>query len=359
MLETPPQNTNRKMLETEKDLTPYNTFGLHVKSKWFASYASTDELREVLNVYRKRCENRADDVWKVLHIGQGSNLLFLSDYEGLVLHSLMKDVVVLEETADSVRVSVGAGMVWDDFVKESVIRGWYGVENLTAIPGEVGAAAVQNIGAYGTEVKDVVWKVHCVDMVTLEERIFTCGEMEYAYRYSLLKSKQYWGRYAVTCVEFLLCKNFVPRLEYGALAAQAHAKAGERELTASMLREVIHEMRDAKLPDPKLLGNAGSFFMNPVLGRVEYEELLSRYPDMPHYDVDAIHVKVPAGWLIDKAGWKGKQMGCARVYERQALVLVNLGGATGADIVQLCEAVQKDVKEKFGITIRPEVNFIS
>ena len=344
------------MLVKDKDLTAHNTFGIQVKAKWFAEYDSDESLRDILRQVRKEHAHSSATPLRILHIGQGSNLLFLCDYNGLVLHNTMRDQQVVEENEDHVRVCVGAGMVWDDFVEVSLARGWFGVENLTAIPGEVGAAAVQNIGAYGTEVKDVVTRVHCVDLQNLEPRTFTHDEMRYAYRYSLLKSDACRGRFAVTHVEFLLNKRFVPRLEYGALASQAKARGVE--LTATNLRAVIREMRDAKLPDPKVWGNAGSFFMNPVVDRILCEALLRRYAHMPYYDIDSGHVKIPAGWLIEQAGWKGRDLGPAGVYERQALVLVNRGRATGADIVRLCEAIQKDVQEKFGIAIQPEVNFI-
>lgn len=355
------------MLERDRELKSFNTFGLDVKARWFVEYGSVEELRDSLKTMRQEWKGSQEDSachnedQRMLHVGQGSNLLFLKDYDGLVLHCRIRDIRILEETADRVLIYVGAGKVWDDFVAEAISSGWYGVENLTAIPGEVGAAAVQNIGAYGVEVKDFVRRVHVMDLRTLKECTFTCGEMQYAYRYSVLKSEAYWGRYAVTGVELSLAKTFVPRLEYGALASKAKdfADKSGRELTAADLRSVIKEMRDSKLPDPKVLGNAGSFFMNPVVERNTYLILSRQHADIPHYEVDETHVKIPAAWLIDKAGWKGKSMGPAGVYERQALVLVNLGGATGQDIVKLCEAIQQDVKHKFGIVIRPEVNFIS
>lgn len=344
------------MLVKDKDLTAHNTFGIQVKAKWLAEYDSEESLRDILQQVRTEHGNCSEAPLRILHIGLGSNLLFLHDYEGLVLHNTMRDLQVVEEAEDHVKVCVGAGMVWDDFVETAIARGWFGVENLTAIPGEVGAAAVQNIGAYGAEVKDVVKEVYCIDLQSLEPRTFTCDEMQYAYRYSLMKSDAYRGRFAVTRVMFQLHKRFVPRLEYGALASQA--KALGEELTAMKLRNVIREMRDTKLPDPKVWGNAGSFFMNPVVDRSVCEALQQQYAHMPYYDIDSCHVKIPAGWLIEQAGWKGRNLGPAGVYERQALVLVNRGGATGADIVRLCETIQKDVQDKFGIAIQPEVNFI-
>lgn len=348
------------MIEENKSVRDLNTFGIEAKTRWFAEYASEAALVDVLSAVRTEWNRgHACGELKVLHIGGGSNLLFLNDYDGLMLHSAIRGIEVLEENENYVCIRVGAGMVWDDLVAETIERGWYGLENLTAIPGEVGAAAVQNIGAYGAEAKDYITRVHLLDMRTCEVCSMSREEMKYAYRYSALKSAELWGRYAVTYVELLLSKQFQPRLDYGGLRT-ALDKQGikEESLTASQLRTIIREVRDAKLPDPKVLGNAGSFFMNPVVERPVYDALYTEYPDMPHYDVDETHVKIPAGWLIDKAGWKGRSMGRAAVYDRQALVLVNLGGASGQDIVALCEAVRADVKDKFGITIKPEVNFI-
>lgn len=352
------------MIRYDIDLKDYNTFGISAKTKFFAEYSTADDLIAILKEARAKCVQAssasvADDL-KVLLVGQGSNLLFLEDYPGLVLHSNCKELLLTGQDENGVHIRVGAGMIWDDLVAESLRRKWYGLENLTAIPGEVGAASVQNIGAYGVEVKDFVEKVNVLDIQTLEVRSFSRDEMQYGYRYSSLKSKELWGRYAVISVDFVLSNTFVAKLEYGALASKVAALVAEtgKELDAGMLRNLIKATRDEKLPDPKVLGNAGSFFMNPVVERCVYEQLATRYAGMPHYDVDENHVKIPAGWLIDRAGWKGKSIGPAGVYERQALVLVNLGGAKGGDIVHLCRMIQADVKEQFGISINPEVNFI-
>ncbi|MBQ0020586.1 MAG: UDP-N-acetylmuramate dehydrogenase [Bacteroidales bacterium] len=352
------------MIRYDIDLKEYNTFGISAKTRFFAEYSTADDVKLILDEARAEYTGSADagvcNDLKVLFVGQGSNLLFMDDYPGLVLHSNCKEVSLIGQDEKSVRVRVGAGMVWDDLVAESLRRKWYGLENLTAIPGEVGAASVQNIGAYGVEVKDFVVSVNVVDIQTREVCSFSRDEMQYGYRYSRLKSKELWGRYAVISVDFVLSKTFVAKLEYGALASKVAAAVAEKgmELDADMLRDIIRATRDEKLPDPKVLGNAGSFFMNPVVERCVYELLAKQYADMPHYDVDENHVKIPAGWLIDRAGWKGKSIGPAGVYERQALVLVNLGGAKGNDIVHLCRVIQADVKEKFGISIHPEVNFI-
>lgn len=345
-------------MEKDYSLLKHNTFGIEAKARFYAEYASVEELKGELLAYREALAQMGDDGdARILHIGGGSNLLFLQDFDGLVLHSAIRGIEVLAEEADSVLIRVGAGMVWDDLVAETLKRGWYGLENLSIIPGEVGASAVQNIGAYGCEAKDFIRCVHLFDLQTLEECQKSAAEMHYAYRYSILKCDELRGRYAVTYVDFLLSREFTPHVEYGGLRAATSCVEGE--LTAQKLRDVIINMRNSKLPDPKVLGNGGSFFMNPVVANSVFLKLQGEFPEIPHYRVDDDHVKIPAGWLIEKAGWKGKNLGRAGVYERQALVLVNLGGATGEDIVRLCEAVRADVKQKFGIEIHPEVNFIA
>jgi len=332
-------------------LLKHNTFGIPAFARYFAEYKSVGELKEAI---KKVPVNTP-----ILHIGGGSNLLFLKDYDGLVLHSKIDDTEVIEEGPDDVVVRVGASIVWDDFVEMSIRKGWYGLENLSLIPGEVGASAVQNIGAYGAEAADHIIKVECVNLNTCEFRTFQNSECHYAYRQSIFKTPEERGKWAVLHVVYQLSKHFNPRLDYGGIRSVLEKmNISTEHLTAIQLREVIIEIRRGKLPDPKIQGNAGSFFMNPIVFRSVYEKLIVKYPNMPHYDVDADMVKIPAGWMIDQCGWKGRALGPAAVHDRQALVLVNLGGAKGQDIVNLCEAVRKDVYKKFGIEIHPEVNFI-
>lgn len=322
-----------------------NTFGVDVSAASFFEYGSEDEL----------CEGIAAGsiTMPYLHIGSGSNLLFIKDYEGTVLHSCIKGIDVTTENEDRVWVRVGAGVVWDDFVAYCVEHNWYGTENLSLIPGEVGASAVQNIGAYGVEVKDLVTSVETVNILG-EKRVFRVQECEYAYRKSIFKRPEMKSVF-VTYVNFCLSKKEFYMLDYGTIR-QELAKYPAVDLKT--LRHVIIGIRESKLPDPKILGNAGSFFMNPIVPRVQFEALQRQYPSMPHYDVDEERVKIPAGWMIDRCGWKGKALGAAAVHDKQALVLVNLGGASGADIVLLSDAVRASVYEKFGIEIYPEVNFI-
>ena len=329
-------------------LLPYNTFGMDVKASRFVEYASVEELRGLWNAEREA-------VARALHIGGGSNLLFASDYEGLILHSAIKGYTVVKETEEEVEVRVGAGEVWDDFVAYTVANGWYGAENLSLIPGEVGASAVQNIGAYGVEARDLIVSVDTFGLETGEERRFMREECRYAYRESVFK-QELKGKYAVTFVTYRLKKHPVFHLEYGNIRAELEKQGCQVDL--ENVRRIIIAIRQAKLPDPKVLGNAGSFFMNPVVPKMQFEALLAQYPDMPHYPVDDAHVKIPAGWMIDRCGWKGRRVGHAGVHEKQALVLVNCGGATGKEVMHLAEEIVASVRERFGVTIRPEVNYI-
>ena len=330
-----------------------NTFGIEAQCRELITYDSEEALREALNSIHRRHEGLP-----VLHVGCGSNLLFLGNYNGIVLKSGIKGIRLIKETGDEVLIEVGAGEICDEFIAEAIHRGWYGMENLSLIPGQIGAAAVQNIGAYGVEVCDVIEEVKGLSLKDSSEHLWKRDECKYGYRQSIFK-EELWGKYAITRVTFRLSKHFVPKLQYGGLV-KAIEQAGltESTLTAELLRQIIIGIRQAKLPDPKVQGNAGSFFKNPVVLREKAEQLLSMYPDMPHYPAEEGKVKLAAGWLIEQAGWKGKSLGRAAVHDRQALVLVNRGGATGQDIQRLCEAIKKDVAERFGIELSPEVNFI-
>ena len=325
-----------------------HTFGMDVKTALFMEYSTKEELKELL-----LNEQLEEGRW--LHIGGGSNLLFMGDYPGTILHSSIKGYEVLSEDAEEVIVRVGAGEVWDDFVAYTVAQGWYGAENLSWIPGEVGASAVQNIGAYGIEAKDLIVNVETVEVATGKERVFSNAECGYAYRESIFKLSLK-GQYIVTHVSYRLKKTPCYHLDYGNVRAEL-AKANF-DLALANVRQVIIDIRQAKLPDPNVQGNAGSFFMNPIVQRAHFEALLKDYPQMPHYEVDADRVKIPAAWMIDQCGWKGKRLGNAGVHDKQALVLVNCGEATGAEVVRLSEEIQQSVFNKFGIQIYPEVNFI-
>ena len=328
-------------------LLAHNTFGMDVRAALFFEYDTVEELQTFLQSDDFAHRNR------YIHIGSGSNLLFEGDYRGIVMHSALHTLEVVEESDAHVLVRVGSGYVWDDFVAYCVAQGWAGVENLSAIPGEVGASAVQNIGAYGVEVRDVIVRVEAMALDGTT-RTFTNEECGYGYRDSVFK-RELRGQYIITHVTYRLEKSPTYRLDYGDLRARVEA-CGEPTLKA--VREAVTAIRDSKLPDPRVLGNAGSFFTNPVIPRAQYEALKEKHPNMPSYPIDEERVKVPAGWLIDHAEWKGKALGRAAVHDRQALVLVNLGGATGKEVMTLAERVCEDVFNKYGIRITPEVNFI-
>ena len=340
-------------------LKEHNTFGISAMCDRFVEFTTESELRQLL-----RRERFAEQQEPLLILGGGSNLLLTGDFHGTVLHSAIVGIENVtefilgtsDESSSDILVRVGSGVVWDDFVAKCVERGWHGAENLSLIPGEVGASAVQNIGAYGVEAKDIIERVEALEVATGEPVVFENADCGYGYRQSRFKG-EWKDKYVVTHVTYRLSSVFTPKLDYGNIRS-ALAERGIDIPTPKQLRETIIDIRQAKLPDPKVLGNGGSFFMNPVVGRAKYEELAALYPAMPHYVVDADHVKIPAGWMIDQCGWKGRRLGPAGVHEKQALVLVNLGGATGQDIVSLCEAIRHDVMEKFGIEIRPEVNIV-
>ena len=329
----------------EKGRNIPNTFGLDVKAGRWLEYASMEELKALI------AEGQISSPY--LHVGSGSNLLFLGDFEGTILHSAIRSIEMVNQDVEKVWLRVGAGVIWDDFVAYCVERGYYGAENLSLIPGEVGASAVQNIGAYGVEVKDLISCVETVD-VHGDRRVFGVEECGYAYRNSVFKRPD-MKSFFVTHVTFALNKAEQYTLNYGTIRQELEKYP---QIDLATVRQVIVSIRESKLPDPKVLGNAGSFFMNPIVTRTKYETLLQEYPSMPSYQVDATHVKIPAGWMIEQCGWKGKSLGNAAVHDKQALVLVNCGGATGADIVALSDAVRAAVREKFGVEIHPEVNMI-
>jgi len=329
-------------------LLPFNTFAIDAKADYLIEYDSVADLQEVLNSELIKSK-------RVLHIGGGSNLLFLEDFEGIILHSEIKHIGKVEENSDSVYLKVGAGVVWDELVAFCVENGWGGVENLSLIPGEVGASAVQNIGAYGVEVQDVIEEVNTVEIETGVERIFSNAECEYGYRESVFK-RELKDKYIITSVVFRLDKKPSFKLNYQHLEEEV-LKNGAVNLPN--IRQAIIAVRESKLPDPKVYGNAGSFFMNPVISKDLFIELQRSYPQIPHYYVSETEEKVPAGWLIDQCGWKGRQIGNAGVHDKQALVLVNRGGASGAEIVFLAQQIQESVLEKFQIQLVPEVNYIA
>ncbi|MBR4844866.1 MAG: UDP-N-acetylmuramate dehydrogenase [Bacteroidaceae bacterium] len=332
-------------------LKELHTFAMDVQTAHFIEYSSVEELVDILP--------RLWDEWKqlpLLHIGGGSNLLFTRDYyPGVILHSAIKGWQVVKEDENIVHLCVGAGVVWDDLVSYCVSQGWGGMENLSLIPGEVGASAVQNIGAYGVEVKDLIVSVDAIDVTTGSFRTFSLEECSYGYRKSIFK-EELKRKYIITHVTYCLQKHPVFRLDYGNIRNELERM--DEGISLESVRSAVIRIRESKLPDPKVLGNAGSFFMNPIVSREVMECIRQDFPTMPYYEVDETQVKIPAGWMIEQCGWKGRAMGGAAVHEKQALVLVNLGGATWQEVVALSDAVRHDVKEKFNVEIHPEVNFI-
>ena len=359
------------MVRTEyyKDLTKMNTFGMKVKARCFVEYDSVADLVDI------EFEELARPV---LHIGGGSNLLFTDDFKGTVLHSKIDFIEALESdmnevdgkvgASDQVLVSVGSGVVFDDFCDWAAKEGLWGVENLSYIPGEVGASAVQNIGAYGVEVKDVIRKVYCYDTIDEEFVNFDVEDCEYGYRDSAFKDPELKGRYIVTHVVFALSRQPRPKLDYGHLKAsveEAVAATG-KPMSPALIRKVIIRIRKEKLPEPSVMGSAGSFFKNPVISaehfaRIEAAAKAEHGPEVkvPHYDLPDGTVKVPAAWMIEQCGWKGRRSGGAAVYDKQPLVIVNYTGeAYPEEIVGLEKRVIASVKQKFGVELHPEVEHI-
>ena len=328
------------------DITPRNSFHVRQVAKRLVEFDRAEELPELFERY-------GTENWYVL--SGGNNILFTQDIEALLITPCDQRIEVVSEDENSVRVKVGAGVEWDDFVAWSVERELWGIENLSLIPGKVGASPVQNIGAYGVEAKDTI---KSVEMYFVEGGNFVtlagehCG---FGYRESVFK-QTLKGRVIITAVEFELSKVANPRLGYGDVIREVEARGGA---TLANIRDAICSIRRSKLPDTAILGNAGSFFKNPIVEREVAERLLAEFPDMPHYPAaEEGKVKLAAGWLIDKAGLKGYHEGNVGVHERQALVLVNLGGATGGEVITFAHKVVATVKEKFGIEISPEVNIL-
>jgi UDP-N-acetylmuramate dehydrogenase len=298
----------------------------------------------------------------IFHIGAGSNLLFTKDFPGTVLHSNIKYIKYVDMGLDEVLLTVGSGVVFDDFIANVAGNGLWGPENLSLIPGEVGAAAVQNIGAYGVEAKDIISGVVCLDTKDWTKTVFKVGECGYGYRDSRFKHER--GRYIITSVLFRVTRKYSPKLDYGGVR-NALEGYDLNALKPTDIREAIIRIRNAKLPDPAEIGSAGSFFKNPVISREHFERILNAecpqgsHADIPHYDLPDGTVKVPAAWLIDQCGFRGKKLGGAQVYEKQPLVIVNASGsATPEDVLALENEIIAKVKEKYDIVLHPEVDHI-
>jgi len=328
------------------DLSGLNTFRIKARCALYIEYDTVDELKAL--DYKSLPK-------PIMHIGAGSNLLFTKDFPGTILHSGVKFIKFVDLGLDEVLMTVGAGVVFDDFVAKTCEAGLWGAENLSLIPGEVGAAAVQNIGAYGVEVKDIIAGVVCLDTSDWSKIIFKTPECRYAYRDSMFKQQK--GRYIITSVLFRLTRKYSPKLDYGGVRAALGDKTSE--LTPGHLREAIRKIRRQKLPDPAEIGNAGSFFKNPVMPKEQYEAIVRAEGEVPHYELQDGTVKVPAAWMIERCGFKGKRLGGAKVYEKQPLVIVNASGeASAQDILDLENQIITEVKRRFGVELHPEVEHV-
>lgn len=330
-------------------LQPYNTFGLEARADFFTEVSSVEELKEVLS-------DPAYASVPKLFLGGGSNILLTGDFKGLVIKINFKGISIVSEDGEQVLIKSGAGEVWHDFVMYCVDHQLAGIENLSLIPGTVGAAPMQNIGAYGVEIKDVFVSLEALNLDTFAIETFDLAQCNFGYRESVFKHEAK-GKYVILNVTFRLSKRPVFHTTYGAIR-ETLEQMGVTEMTIKAVSDAVIHIRQSKLPDPKKIGNSGSFFKNPEISKEHFEKLKLAYPAIPSYPIDEQTVKVPAGWLIEQAGWKGKRFGQIGVHEKQALVLVNYGGGDGNDIKKLAYDIQDSVEEKYEIRLHPEVNFI-
>lgn len=342
-------------IEQNKSLKSLNAFGIDVAAKYFMEIRSVEEFRELVDDPRFIGE-------KKLILGGGSNILLTEDFNGWVVKNAIPGIAVVSETDTEVIVKAGAGEGWHDLVMECIEKNYGGLENLSLIPGLTGAAPIQNIGAYGAELKDTFHELEAIEIRSRTPVKFRAGDCALGYRDSVFKHK-FHGQFLITSVSLRLAKLSAPdiryhfRTEYGDLRRTLE-EMKVQDLSLKAVSDAVCRIRRAKLPDPKELGNAGSFFKNPSISHVQFQVLASRYPKMPYYPQPNGTVKIPAGWLVEQCGWKGKAVGRAGSHKTQALVLVNYGGATGKEILELSEAISKSVKEKFEVELSPEVNVI-
>lgn len=336
-------------ISENQNLRKLHTFGLDFHCRYFTEANSIAELQSALSFAN-------ESSLPFLILGGGSNLLPTNDFEGLVIRIANRGIALLEETSDTVLIGVQAGENWHELVIQCLKKGWFGIENLSLIPGSVGAAPMQNIGAYGVEVKQVIEHVHYYDLGKKEMKILSNAECRFGYRESIFK-QELKDKAVIWQVDFRLSKQPSAKMEYGDIKAVLDGK-GLLNPTPKDVSDAVIQIRQSKLPDPAEIGNAGSFFKNPVVDVAIYNVLKENYPEAPSYPAGDGLVKIPAGWLIEKAGWKGKTIGNYGVHARQALVLVNYGGAKGSDIYQLAKDIQADVLAKFGVELQMEVNLI-
>jgi UDP-N-acetylmuramate dehydrogenase len=330
-------------------LKPYNTFGIDAKAKYFIEIFNEDELKEVLHYQDYQNLPR-------LILGGGSNILITQDFDGLVIKISIKGVKIISENDEDVLIEAGAGEVWHNFVLFCIEKNYGGIENLSLIPGLVGAAPIQNIGAYGQELKDVFVELRGISVETGETVLFSKNDCNFGYRDSIFKN-ELKDKFIITYVTLNLSKKPKLNLEYGTVKTELE-KLGYNHIGIKEVSEVICSIRRSKLPDPAEIGNAGSFFKNPEIKSESFNKLKEKFPDIVGYKLDGDKVKVAAGWLIEKCGWKGKRVGNTGAHAKQSLVLVNYGNAKGDEILKLSKEIKKSVLGKFGIELQEEVNII-
>ena len=333
---------------TDYPLKKHHTFGNEASAKYYFEFTEPEDLPLFLST------NKEWQDLKILVMGEGSNLLFVDDFPGLIIHPNIPGIEIVREDRNTIWLQVGAGVVWDQVVEYAVFNNWGGIENLSLIPGKVGASAVQNIGAYGMEIQDRIESVKGFDLDTEFEYTIEGYECQFAYRDSIFK-KLFKNRFIITSVVYKLDKFPEFILHYGDLKAETQ-KLGEVNL--QNIRQTVIRIRESKLPDPAVVGNAGSFFKNPIVDASLAEDLLDNFPAMSHYPATEGMIKLAAGWLIEQCGWKGFRRGDAGVHDKQALVLINYGNATGREIYDLSEEIKQSVFEKFGVNLEREVNVI-
>ena len=329
-------------------LKNHNTFGIDVKAKYFSTFDSVLKLKEILKTNLHKEE-------EFFILGSGSNILLTQDFDGFIIHNKIEGICIIEDNENDILVEVGGGVDWHDFVMWSVSQELSGVENLALIPGTVGASPVQNIGAYGMEVKDSITKVHTLEIKNIEVKIFSNKDCEFSYRNSKFK-KEKEKNIIITKVEFKLSKRPLNKTTYGAIKDEL--KNLNLEANPATIAEAIIMIRGRKLPDPKVLGNSGSFFKNPIVETTKFEALKKEFPDMVGYTISNSQTKIAAGWLIDNAGLKGYRKSDAGVHENQALVLVNYGNASGTEIINLAKEIQQKIKAKYSVNLETEVSIL-
>jgi len=336
------------MIASHVDLTPYNTFGIQAYAQEFARFNSVKELHQLVGSNREK---------QLFILGGGSNILFTKDYNGLVLRNEILGKEVVKETDSHVLIKAGAGENWHEFVLHCIDNNWGGIENLSLIPGSIGASPMQNIGAYGVEIKDVFHELEAYHIPSGEVKLFSHEECAFGYRESVFK-RALKGQFVILNVTYQLTKNdHILKTTYGDIEAALNAQ-NVITPTIRAISDAVISIRQSKLPDPKVIGNAGSFFKNPVVPKSVVERIQKKYPTVPSYPIDEDHVKLPAGWLIDTAGWKGKRIKNHGVHSKQALVLVNYSDALGKEIYDLSTAILTDIQERFGVELEREVNIL-